>query len=120
MRINLSQKLTGLLLFLCLTIQIKADKTIYLLADTHVMSPSLLDSSDNTAWQEYLAEHRNMQDLSVPIYNQLIEQIITDHPDALLICGDLTKDGETASHEYVLERLRKVEAAGIPVFVIPR
>lgn len=119
MRINLSQKLTGLLLFLCLTIQIKADKTIYLLADTHVMSPSLLDSSDNTAWQEYLAEHRNMQDLSVPIFNQLIEQIITDHPDALLICGDLTKDGETASHEYVLERLRKVEAAGIPVFVIP-
>ena len=59
MRINLSQKLTGLLLFLCLTIQIKADKTIYLLTDTHVMSPSLLDSSDNTAWQEYLEGPRN-------------------------------------------------------------
>ena len=112
-------RLMGLLLFLCLSIPIKADKTIYLLADIHVMSPSLLDSSDNIAWQEDLATQRKMQDLSAPIFNQIIEQIITDHPDALLICGDLTKDGEPESHEYVVERLRKVEAAGIPVFVIP-
>ena len=119
MRRNLFQRLAGLFLFLCLTIQTKADKTIYLLADVHVMSPSLLDSSDNKAWQEDLAEHRKMQDLSASVFNQLIEQIITDHPDVLLICGDLTKDGEAASHEYVLERLRKVETAGIPVFVIP-
>lgn len=119
MRINLFQRLAGLFLFLCLTAQAKADKTIYVLADIHVMSPSLLDSSDNIAWQKDLAEHRKMQDLSAAVFNQLIEQIIAEHPDVLLICGDLTKDGEAASHEYVLERLRKVEAAGIPVFVIP-
>ena len=119
MRINLFQRLAGLFLFLCLTTQAKADKTIYVLADIHVMSPSLLDSSDNIAWQKDLAEHRKMQDLSAPIFNQLIEQIIAEHPDVLLICGDLTKDGEAASHAYVVERLKKVKAAGIPVFVIP-
>ena len=115
---NLSIRIAALLMLL-MAVQAQADKTIYLLADIHVMSPSLLDSNDNIAWQKDLADQRKMQDLSAVVFNQIIEQTITDHPDALLICGDLTKDGEKASHDYVIERLRKVKEAGIPVYVIP-
>ena len=109
----------AILLLLCLAVQVKADKTIYLLADPHVMGPSLLDSSDNIAWQKDLAEQRKMQDLSAAVFDLLIERVITDHPEALLICGDLTKDGEKVSHKYVIEKLTKVKNAGIPVYIIP-
>lgn len=109
----------AVLLLLCIALQAKADKTIYLLADIHVMAPSLLDSSDNIAWQKDLAEQRKMQELSAPVFDLLVERIITDHPDVLLICGDLTKDGEKASHQYVIEKLTKIENAGIPVYIIP-
>lgn len=112
-------RLAGLLLFLCISIHAKADKKIYLLADIHVMAPSLLDSSDNAAWQRDLANQRKMQDLSAPVFDRLIERIITDRPDLLFICGDLTKDGEKASHEYVINKLTKVKNAGIRIYVIP-
>lgn len=108
-----------LLLFFCTSMQMKADKKIYLLADIHVMAPSLLDSSDNAAWKRDLANQRKMQDLSIPIFDLLIAQIIADKPDLLLINGDLTKDGEYESHDYVINKLTKVKDAGIRIFVIP-
>lgn len=117
--INRSPRILWLLLLFCISMQTKADKKIYLLSDIHVMAPSLLDSSENIAWQRDLANQRKMQDLSIPIFDQLIEQIITDKPDLLLINGDLTKDGESKSHEYVINKFTKVRDAGIRVFVIP-
>lgn len=101
------------------SISATADKKIYLLSDIHVMSPELLDSPDNQAWQAYLADSKKMVDLSMPIFNQLCRQIIAEKPDLLLISGDLTKDAEKASHEHVINKLTEIEAAGIPVFVIP-
>jgi 3',5'-cyclic AMP phosphodiesterase CpdA len=101
------------------SISATADKKIYLLSDIHVMSPELLDSPDNAAWQAYLSESKKMVDLSVPIFNKLCSQIIADKPDLLLIAGDMTKDAEKASHEYVINKLTEIEASGIPVFVIP-
>ena len=112
-------RIAGLIMLLCATVQMEADKRIILLADIHVMGPSLLDSSDNIAWQEELADHRKMQDLSVPIFDLLIERIISEKPDLLFICGDLTKDGEQESHEYVQNKLTEVKDAGIRVYVIP-
>ena len=43
----------------------------------------------------------------------------TSRPDMLLITGDLTKDGEYASHEYVKNRLDELKALGIDIYVIP-
>ena len=83
------------LLLYCATL-VKADKEIWLLADIHVMAPTLLDSPDNKAWKKDLADQRKMQDLSAPIFDLIVERIIARKPDALLIAGDLTKDGETA------------------------
>lgn len=106
------------LLLYCATL-VKADKEIWLLADIHVMAPTLLDSPDNKAWKKDLADQRKMQDLSAPIFDLIVERIIARKPDALLIAGDLTKDGEKASHEYVIKRLTKIKESGIPVYIIP-
>lgn len=106
-------------LLLCSTLLAKADKEIWLLADIHVMAPTLLDSPDNKAWKKDLADQRKMQDLSASMFDLLVQRIIAGKPDALLIAGDLTKDGEKASHEYVIKRLTKIEESGVPVFIIP-
>ena len=111
----------ALLLGLCCTTSLRgfADKKIYLLSDIHVMAPSLLDSQDNAVWKAYLAENKKMQDLSVSVFDLLVERIKADKPDLLFISGDLTKDAEYESHKYVVDKLADIEAAGIRVFVIP-
>ena len=106
------------ILLIC-SVPVFSDKKIYTLSDIHVMSPLLLDSPDNLAWQEYLADSKIMMDYSIPVFDKLCSQIITDKPDLLLIVGDMTKDGEIESHEYVINKLTEIESAGIPVFVIP-
>ena len=109
------------LLWLCFAASLRgfADKKIYVLSDIHVMAPSLLDSQENTAWKADLAENKKMQELSVPVFDLLVERIKADKPELLLIPGDLTKDAEYESHQYVVDKLAEIEAAGIRVFVIP-
>ena len=117
-KVQVKSIITLLILVVC-TITATADKKIYLLADIHVMSEELLDSPDNQVWQAYLADSKKMVDQSVPVFNKLCSQIIADKPDLLLIAGDMTKDAEKASHEYVIKKLTEIETAGIPVLVIP-
>ena len=45
-----------------------AAKKIIVLSDIHVMAASLVDSPDNVAWQEDLANNKKMQDLSIPLF----------------------------------------------------
>ena len=48
-----------------------------------------------------------------------VSQIIESGPDALILSGDLSFNGERESHLMLAEKLRRVEDAGIPVLVIP-
>ena len=118
-RKNIIRPLITLVVLLISSVTATADKKIYLLSDIHVMSEELLDSPDNQAWQAYLADSKKMVDQSVPIFNKLYSLIIAEKPDLLLITGDMTKDAEKASHEYVIKKLTEIEATGIPVLVIP-
>lgn len=49
---------------------------------------------------------------------EAIEAVIRERPDALILTGDLTSNGERASAEELAQKLKKVEQAGIRVFVI--
>jgi predicted phosphodiesterase len=50
----------------------------------------------------------------------MVERLKTDiRPQLLLITGDITKDGELLSHEYVVGKLDELRAAGIKTLVIP-
>jgi len=53
------------------------------------------------------------------ITDAFIDEVIQRRPQALILSGDLTLEGERVSHEALAQKLRQVENAGIPVFVIP-
>ena len=96
-----------------------AQTRIAVLTDTHVMAPELL-VSDGTAWQSYLASDRKLVDYSQQLFDLVTDRIKNEiRPDLLLITGDLSKDGEIASHNYVAGKLASLKAAGIPSLVIP-
>ena len=106
----------GCLLFSLFT---QAQTRITVLTDTHVMGPGLL-ISDGTAWQNALANDRKLIDYGKDIFDQLVDQLInSDKPDLVLITGDMTKDGEMLSHQYVVEQLDRLRQAGIKTYVIP-
>jgi len=94
---------------------------IAVVSDIHVMAPSLLPdgAKDKSTWTNYYNGQRKMLVESAALFDQFVADMITAKPDIVLITGDLTKDGELVSHEYVREKLATLKAQGIQVFVIP-
>jgi len=94
---------------------------IVVVSDIHVMAPSLLPSGAETqeAWTTYYAGQRKMLQQSAAIFDQFVQNMIALQPKAVLIAGDLTKDGEEASHEYVRDGLESLRDNGIKVYVVP-
>ena len=98
---------------------VMAGVKIVVLTDLHTMAPELL-VNDGTAWQNYLASDRKLVDCSRELLNAAVSKIKNDiRPDAVLVTGDLTKDGEVLSHQYLWARLTQLVDAGIKVSVIP-
>ena len=52
------------------------------------------------------------------VTDAFIRQVIEEMPDALILSGDLTFNGEKASHVALAEKLSTIENAGIPVFPV--
>ena len=111
-------RILGLFITL-LTIQAAFSQTrIAVMTDIHVVGKGLV-VNDGTAWQKVLSGDRKMLDKSRDVFDKLVSQFKTQRPDLLLVTGDLTKDGERLSHQYVKAGLDKLKAAGVKVFVIP-
>ena len=92
---------------------------IVVLSDPHVMAPELL-VNEGTAWTDYLKGQRKLVDYSYRLFDEMVERIKKDlRPEVVLITGDLTKDGERVSHQYVTNRLDELRAIGIQTLVIP-
>lgn len=92
---------------------------IAVISDVHVMDPALLEQ-EGAAFDEYLRNDRKMLTESVSLAAKLRDRLLAQRPDVVLLTGDLTKDGEMASHrklrEVLLDPLAK---AGIRTLVIP-
>ena len=91
---------------------------IAIISDLHVMAPDLL-VKDGNAFEQYLSRDRKMLRESVEILETLVTDIIDLKPNLVLVTGDLTKDGERASHMLVADRLQRLVDAGIQVLVVP-
>lgn len=90
-----------------------------ILSDIHVMAPELLQE-DGPAFQDYVAHDRKMLKESPELLKACVEEVLREHPQVVLVTGDLTKDGESVSHRYVAQQLLKpLRDANIPVYVIP-
>ncbi|MDR1122362.1 MAG: metallophosphoesterase [Dysgonamonadaceae bacterium] len=90
-------------------------------SDLHVLPASLIgENSQSSEFAEAIAGDRKMFAESAAILDAAIEQVKTDAPDVLIIPGDLTKDGEKLSHEYLAGKLGEVKIAlpEIKIYVI--
>lgn len=113
------KKIVGILFWVALAVMAQAQTKIVVISDIHVMGHGLL-VNDGPAWQHHLANDRKMLDKSRELLDAMVERLKTDiRPQLVLITGDLTKDGELASHEYVVGKLDELREAGIHTLVIP-
>jgi 3',5'-cyclic AMP phosphodiesterase CpdA len=93
------------------------DMRFAVLSDLHYFSPELLIEGD--AFQEYLDHDRKMLKEGPETLDAALDEIKRIDLDFVIICGDLTKDGEDASHRQVAEKLKNLQETGTPVFVVP-
>lgn len=118
MKKEMKKWMTALLLTLACQQMAVAQTEIAVITDTHVLAPELL-IKDGTAWKNDVNADRKLIDYSKEIFDELVKQFKTSKPDLLLMTGDLTKDGEKLSHEYVVRGLAELKEAGVKVYVIP-
>ena len=98
--------------------QMSGTVKIAIMSDIHTMSERLV-VKDGAAIEKYAASDSRMVRQSADILSTAIGQITAQHPDVVMISGDLTKDGERLSHELVASQLERLRAKGIKVLVIP-
>lgn len=95
------------------------DAAFAVFSDPHYFDPALL-INDGPAFQEYLSMGRKLLKESEAILESAIDSIQkAPGLDFVLVPGDLTKDGEKTSHEKFAGYLATLEAAGVPVYVVP-
>lgn len=85
--------------------------------DLHYLSPELTDHGS------FFMEMAESGDGKTLVYAEelteaFVSGVIERKPDALILTGDLTFNGEKKSHEDLAKKLKKVEDAGIPVLVL--
>ena len=90
---------------------------IVVAADLHYISPRICD------FGAYFTRMMDDADSKLTHYceeltDAFLDEVIARKPDALLLTGDLSFNGARESHLDLAEKLRSVEAAGIPVLVL--
>ena len=98
-----------------------ADDTVRFMvfSDLHYMHPDIL-VNEGKAFDEYNAEECKMLRESGAILDAAIEKARLQRPGFVIICGDMTKDGEVICHRKIAESFRKLEEeTGTRVYVVP-
>ncbi len=91
--------------------------TIAVFSDPHYYAPSL--GTGGAAFNDYVAGDRKMIAESHAIAEAAVAALLQSDAEIVIVPGDLTKDGERASHEAFAAFMQQLEAAGKQVFVVP-
>ena len=94
---------------------------IAVFSDIHYMHPSLLheDAQTGEPFKTLASMHRPLVEYSVPIFNEVLSELLKEQPDLVLITGNLALDGEKISHQAVADNLKRLSEAGIKVYIVP-
>lgn len=92
--------------------------TLVVATDLHYLAPKLTDGG------EFFRQYIENGDGKVIQYCEevtetFVEQVIAEMPNAVILSGDLTFNGEKESHIALAEKLARIEERGIPVYVLP-
>lgn len=91
---------------------------IVVATDLHYIPPELVNGSSLFAKILHSSDGKQM-DYIDEIVDAFLAEVVERKPDALVLSGDISYNGERVSHERLAEKLAAVRAAGVPVFVIP-
>lgn len=91
---------------------------IMVATDLHYISPRVTDFGA-LFMRTVVNGDGKLSERSGEIVDGLIRTALKERPDALVLSGDLTFNGERKSLEDLTEKLRAVQEAGIPVLVLP-
>ena len=86
--------------------------------DLHHLSKTLYDEESEIFAQLMASNDGKLSEESGAIVQALKERAIEEKPDALLLAGDLTFNGELVSLNELADVFAEIEEAGIPVLVI--
>jgi predicted MPP superfamily phosphohydrolase len=93
------------------------DAEFAVISDLHMYDPSLGDSG--SAFEAVMNSDRKLLLDSEALLDYAIDEIISSNAEFVLISGDMTKDGALVNHEIVAEKLARLKAAGLGVYVVP-
>ena len=94
------------------------DASLMIVSDVHLMAPELL-VNEGEAMDKYRNGDSKLYKESPELLQAAIDRALNVKPTALLISGDLTKDGELKSHQLMASMLKQLTDAGIKVYVVP-
>ncbi len=95
-----------------------AETKLMVVSDLHYLAPSLYRGSE-TFLQVLRKGDGKITQYGEELLAALYRQIMLERPDALIVTGDLSFNGEKESHAALADWFKAVEAAGVPVWVIP-
>jgi predicted phosphodiesterase len=88
-----------------------------LISDAHLYDSRL--GTTGAAFEEYIATDPKLLRESEAILKSAVESIKNSGAPFVLICGDMTKDGERDCHELMASYLAQLRDAGKMVYVVP-
>lgn len=109
-----------LVLLLCLLCAGAAlgERRVMVASDLHYLAPELYEGSELFIRALRTGDGKLTQ-YSGELLDALLAQARAVRPDALVLTGDLTFNGERVSHIRLAEKLNALRLEGIPVYVIP-
>lgn len=90
---------------------------ILVISDTHLLAPELYD--DGEAAQRLAQNDIKLVLQSDELIRTTVDWAIKQKPDLVLITGDLTFNGEQASHQRLATHLARLAQNGVSTLVIP-
>ena len=99
---------------------LKADEevTIIVATDLHLLASELHDGGESSK-NPYNLKNARVTQYGTEIIQAFVDLVIEKKPTAVLLTGDLTYNGEKASHEELAKMLEKAKEKGIHIFVSP-
>lgn len=92
--------------------------TLAIASDLHYQSHSITDFGK--AYRDFIASSDGKLIYYLPeLLEAFSEEILAQKPDALILSGDITMNGEKENHQELSEKLAEIQDGGVPVLVIP-